>query len=152
VAEHPELLEALRVCSAGTGANCGACEKCLLTSTALRLVGAHTSAFPKLDLGRLKKLKINLDNLEYFVEMWEVARQTGDVELHRLLDKSLRRFEAKQILKRADAVFFKGAVRRLVDGLRSTPKKTVLLRPEDPTYGNGSGAKALRLWRTRAFR
>jgi hypothetical protein len=152
VAERPELLASLRVCAAGTGANCGACDKCLLTLTALRLVGAHTAAFPKLDLERLKALKINLDNLEYFVEMWEMAGQIGDLELQRLLDKSLRRFEAKQILKRADSVFLRGAVHRLVSSLREKPKETPLLRPEDPTYGNATGARALRLWRTRAFR
>lgn len=152
VARHPELLASLRVCSAGTGANCGACEKCLLTMTALRLVGAHTSAFSALDLDRLRKLKVTLDNLEYFIEMWDVARQTGDRELERLLDRSLHHFEARQIFKRADAIFLGGAVRRLLGGMREKPKQSPLLRPEDPTNGNGNGAKALRMWRMRTFR
>lgn len=152
VAQHPELLSSLRVCSRGTGANCGECDKCLLTLTALRLVGARTPAFPTLNLDRLKKVKVNLDNLEYFVEMWEVAKQAGDLRIQKLLDNSLHRFEAKQILKRADAVFLRGTVRRLVEGLREKPKQAPLLRPEDPIHTNGNGARALRLWRTRAFR
>ncbi len=152
VAQHADLLQSLRVCSTGTGANCGQCEKCVLTSTALRLVGASTPAFPKLDLDRLKGLKINLDNLEYFVEMSEVAGQIGDRELQNVLDASLRRFEAKLILKRADAVFFGGAVRRLLGGMREKPAHPPLLRPEDPTNGTSNGARALRVWRTRTLR
>jgi 7-cyano-7-deazaguanine synthase in queuosine biosynthesis len=150
IAAHPDLLASLRVCSSGTGSNCGACEKCLLTLTALRLVRAHTSAFPELDLERLKKLKVTFDNLEYFVEMCEVAAQNGDIKLHRLLNSSLRRFETKQILKRADAVFLGGTVHRLVGGLRDKSKRPALLRTEDPTSQDGT--RALKLWRMKTFR
>jgi len=153
VAEHPDMLASLRVCPGhGAGGNCGQCDKCLLTMIALRLVRAQTSAFPKLDVRQTKNLLVNLDNLEFYLEMYEVAQEVGDAEIEKRLRSCLRRFEMKQLAKRADAVFLGGMVRRLVGGFRGTPSKSALLRPEDPAHTTHSDTAAIRLWRTKALR
>jgi hypothetical protein len=131
VVEDPRLLASLRVCPGnGGGSNCGKCEKCLLTMTALRLVDATTPAFPKLSMERLRKLAVNFDSLEYYLEMYEVAQQVGDSAVEKSLRSALRRFEVKQILKRTDAVLLGGSMRRLLSAVRGKATAPALLRPD----------------------
>jgi bacterioferritin-associated ferredoxin len=147
VAEHPELLASLRVCAGeGQGSNCGECEKCLLTMLAMRLVGAKTPILPKLNLNRVKRLKPTLDNLEYYLEMHDVAQQVGDLEVEKLLRSTMRNFELRQILKRTDALLLGGRLRKLFG--KPNRAHAPLLRPRDITSGDMDDVQAARLWRT----
>lgn len=149
VAEEPELLSSLRVCAGkGQGSNCGKCEKCLLTMLALRLVGAKTGLFPPVDLREARKLRPSLDSLEYYLEMYEVARQTRDTEVEKLLRSLLRNFELRHIIKRTDALLFGGRLRNLFGKRRIGPDRR-LLRPEDLAHTDMNSPDAVRSWRTK---
>jgi hypothetical protein len=133
VAQYPELLSLLRVCTSDDqGQNCGHCEKCLRTMAELRLVGASSSAFPHLSPGELRKVRVNFDTLLYYIESYEVAQQIGDAEMASALSSALRRFETRQILKHADTLMLGGWVGRLLSALRRQ-EKPALLRPRTPT-------------------
>ena len=82
IAEQPAVQQHLRVCWQNRGPyNCGRCEKCLRTMTALELMGTldKFEVFPSIDLPEaVRTLEIsNQNGLEFQIENLEYAQEMG---------------------------------------------------------------------------
>ncbi|HET9066488.1 MAG TPA: hypothetical protein VFN22_11775 [Gemmatimonadales bacterium] len=115
VLAEPGVPELLRVCWQDTGYNCGTCEKCRRTMLDLHLIGVTSPAFPS-----TRQLS---EVLPSRAEQWEAAcylRQTlrlaqhvGRHDVAAVVRSRLRDWERRLWLRRADAAFLGGALRRL---------------------------------------
>lgn len=105
IAQHPEVLNGLRVCwRSGSERNCGRCEKCLRTMVTLELAGAleHCSAFPerRVDLALLRRLMPkNRDGFRRVRRLYEEAVLAGRPEMARALEAGFRRGERLQVAR-----------------------------------------------------
>jgi hypothetical protein len=111
IGARPGALESLRVCLANREQyNCGACEKCLRTMVALRLLGLRSPAFPPLrSLRPVRRLRVEgADELPLFLENHALAVEKGDVAVARALATCIRRFRVRQILRLCDQAFLGG--------------------------------------------
>jgi hypothetical protein len=131
VAEHPDLLDNLRVCWETPNENCGACPKCVRTMTALRLCGAEGPFPPLADLRRIRGMAAHSE-VEYVVSMLMAARANGDSEVERELRKGLRSHDWKEALRYLDQAVLRGQLRRFRRGFRDVESNLVKveLRPD----------------------
>jgi hypothetical protein len=103
---RPEALRRLRVCFAAEGLepNCGTCEKCMRTLVALRLCGAekHSDSFGrKLDLEKVKDMRIRPYIRDFWLELLEAARSQGDTAAVKAIEIALgERFDWTRIGRR----------------------------------------------------
>lgn len=115
IARHRPALQTLRVCYSNTGEhNCGRCEKCLRTMTALRLCGAldAAEAFPRRGhlLSALRRLDVPPHLLYHHRALLKEAEHRGDrplvralqvllgerISLERLAARAVRRVRSKR--------------------------------------------------------
>ena len=112
IANHPDVLSNLRVCWEEHNHNCGVCSKCVRTISALRLAGV-TGPFPPLeDMKTIHAAAASME-LEYLVDMIEVAHARGDRELFRSLKKGLRRQDRKEAIRYLDQAFLGGRFQKI---------------------------------------
>ena len=122
VMESPALLRVLRVCNGNAAFNCGRCEKCLRTMTALEVLGGKTEALPPLELGALRRLGLANDgDAESARENLNLALAMGRKDIAAALDKILRRWAIKDALRKLDRALLNGAVFQASLWLRRVP-------------------------------
>ncbi len=100
-------LDIIRVCNVFSEYNCGICEKCLRTRTALCLYGATTKALEPLVPSKHSKLLMSMymkNDLIYpiWVELYELALEQNHIELSKLLSKVLKKYRIKKLFKQFD--------------------------------------------------
>lgn len=105
VASSPVAQAHLRVCWQNTGKyNCGVCDKCLRTMTALSLTGVLESfhTFPsELPLDKIAKLKVSgRSGRSFVVENLQYAEQQGATEIARILRSSIDDFDSRKRSKK----------------------------------------------------
>ncbi len=103
--------------------NCGQCEKCLRTMTALVALGAleKTRVFPQTDVSQdLLLAGVNIDGLDVeasYLELIPLLNQKGRQDLVRAIQHLSTRYREKDWkgwLKRFDRTIFKGNLRHLI--------------------------------------
>lgn len=130
VARDDFLLQRIRVCWQDDGLNCGKCEKCLRFRMALTVAGLRSRNFePLTDYAELDLAPIGTQT--HYVD-WEdnlrLARLVDDQAACRTLEKRLRRFRRRQLLKQIDALWLGGVLRKL-KRIASGPSLLARLRP-----------------------
>ncbi|NLG60024.1 MAG: hypothetical protein GX538_07665 [Gammaproteobacteria bacterium] len=115
VARDDFLLQRVRVCWQDDGLNCGKCEKCLRFRLALTLAGLRSRNFqPLTDYAELDLAPIENDT--HYID-WDdnlrLARAMGNAIAAREVERRLRRYRRKQLLKQADDLWLGGALRSL---------------------------------------
>jgi CelD/BcsL family acetyltransferase involved in cellulose biosynthesis len=112
----PDLLDELRVCFQGTEYNCGRCQKCLMTSAALRALGLRSRALPALDDPTLLR-QVYIEHEGDLVDWEEIlvpGLEVRDPALHRELLRAIRRFRWRVLLRSADTLVTGGRIRSLL--------------------------------------
>jgi CelD/BcsL family acetyltransferase involved in cellulose biosynthesis len=112
----PDLLDELRVCFQGTDYNCGQCQKCLMTSAALRALAITTPAMPRLeDPTLLRRVYIEHDgDLVDWEEILLPDLARRDPPLHAELTRAIRRYRWRALLRTVDTLATGGRLRGLV--------------------------------------
>src|SRR5690606_12790860 len=115
VARDDFLLQRIRVCWQDDGLNCGTCEKCLRFRMALTLAGLHSRNFgPLTDYAELDLAPIENDT--HYID-WDdnlrLARAMGDATAARELERRLRRYRGKQLLKQIDDLWLGGTLKTI---------------------------------------
>jgi hypothetical protein len=110
VSKNAFLLQRIRVCWQDKGLNCGKCDKCLHYRMALTVCDLHVDGFaPLTDYSELSGAHVNTHG-EY-VE-WEdnliLAEKMHHKGAYAAIDKLLRRYDLKQLVKMVDKVLFRG--------------------------------------------
>ena len=115
VAGDDLLLQRVRVCWQDQGLNCGKCEKCLRFRMALTLAGLRSRNFePLTDYAELDLAPIGSHaNYVDWEDNLRLARSVGNRAACRALEKRLRRYRHKQLLKQIDELWLSGMMRRL---------------------------------------
>ena len=115
VASDDLLLQRVRVCWQDQGLNCGKCEKCLRFRMALTLAGLRSRNFePLTDYAELDLAPISSHaNYVDWEDNLRLARAVGNRSACRALEKRLRRYRQKQLLKQIDELWFSGMMRKL---------------------------------------
>ncbi len=91
IAEHPYATKRLRVCfeNRGNKYNCGDCEKCLRTLTAMRIAGCidQADSFAGVyDVGKLESINcFHADSQEFYGPLAQAVDESKDPELARVL-------------------------------------------------------------------
>jgi len=112
----PDLLDELRVCFQGTDYNCGRCQKCLMTSAALRALGLTSPALPRLeDAELLRSIYVEHDgDLVDWEEIILPDLATRDPALHGELVRLVRRYRWRQMVRTMDELATGGRIRTLL--------------------------------------
>jgi CelD/BcsL family acetyltransferase involved in cellulose biosynthesis len=112
----PDLLDELRVCFQGTDYNCGRCQKCLMTSAALRALDIRTPAMPALvDPTLLRSVYIEHEgDLVDWEEILVPDLAARDPSLHAELTRAIRRYKWRSLLRSADTLATGGRLRNLI--------------------------------------
>jgi hypothetical protein len=125
VADWDVGLQNIRVCNAKglikPGAlNCGQCEKCLRTMTALLALGMldKTRAFPKVDVSKeLLLANVYIKNPPYaefcYRELMAPLAAKGRHDLVRAIERIVARYHTQERLKQIERKFFKGNLLKL---------------------------------------
>jgi hypothetical protein len=112
----PDLLQELRVCFQGTSYNCGTCQKCLMTSAALRALEIRSPALPHLDDPTLLR-SVYIEHEGDLVD-WEEILVPGlasrDPALHGELMRAVRRYRWRQMIRNMDDLTTGGRIRALL--------------------------------------
>ena len=125
IADWEAGLQSLRVCtqidsalrSPSKGLNCGKCEKCVRTMTALLAVGAlgRTQVFPENDVSKemLRSVPVT-SNLPvgYYRELIEPLKLKGRNDLVQVIRRMLLVYRIRERVKRLDQRLFKGVLLR----------------------------------------
>ncbi|WP_100643218.1 hypothetical protein [Alteromonas facilis] len=110
IVESGISLEALRVCNRFADYNCGKCEKCLRTMTAIEIYGGKTNSLPKLNVEQLQTIKI-WDEFIYpfWVDNYKAAKSKGREDLLPPIMRIMKDWERRQRIKSFDNKFLHGA-------------------------------------------
>lgn len=114
IGNEPDALALLRVCPGFTRYSCGACEKCLRTRVALRLLGLSSPNLEPLE-GPWPVVRLRVDSERARVnwaENWRLARERGDRAMWWALGLVLSRYELSRALRRLDEMLLGGLVWR----------------------------------------
>jgi len=124
IAQQPDLLKLLWVCSEAPVANCGRCPKCLRTRAMLSILAADTSAFPPAEGDALDpwfKMMAKGTELVYLNEVKEVAVRKKRDDILPKLAKSERAALRRDVVRRL--------WRWLLPGLASKRDNSITLQP-----------------------
>jgi hypothetical protein len=123
IGREPDALALLRVCPGFTNYSCGACEKCLRTRVALRLLGMRSPNLePLVSVWPVARLRIDSERSRVnWSENWLLARDRGDRALSRALGLSLSRYELERGIRRTDEMLLGGRLWRAARRLRGRP-------------------------------
>ncbi len=115
VAGDDLLLQRIRVCWQDEGLNCGKCEKCLRFRMALTLAGLRSRNFePLTDYTELDLAPIaSHANYVDWEDNLRLARAVGNKAACQALEKRLRRYRNKQLLKQIDELWLSSVLRKL---------------------------------------
>lgn len=110
----------LRVCNRHTDFNCGRCEKCLRTMTALEVLGKRVASLPRLeDPGILRGIRLWTAG---FADYWEdnlaLAREFGRDDIAREIAPVVEGFHRREALRHLDAAWLGGRIARWRDRAR----------------------------------
>lgn len=127
VARDDFLLQRIRVCWQDDGLNCGKCEKCLRFRMALTLAGLRSRNFePLTNLAELDLAPIQ--NETHYID-WDdnlrLARTVGNATVARELERRLRRYRGKQLLRQIDDLWLGGALRTLKQKVMAWPSRSM---------------------------
>lgn len=109
------FLDNLKVCWRSNSDNCGECQKCVRTMTALYLLGASSKALPKLDenLAKLKSFrKSNESSATFLEDAMILAKNTQNKTVLKILRRYYLRFQTFQVLKKMDQYIWGGRIFR----------------------------------------
>jgi len=113
--KNKNILDNLQVCWRNPHSNCGECEKCVRTMTALYLLEASSKALPKLD--NLNKLSIfrksDESGVTFLVDMMILAKNVQNKKVQRIMRSYLRRYQMRQIIVMIDRFILGGIFRRI---------------------------------------
>ena len=115
IIDWPHGLDELRVCNVHSDYNCGKCEKCLRTMTALKLCDRKVGSLPDLsNFDALDHIRLEKRNQYVFwVENFQLAKKVGNLEAQKAISRLLARFRKREVLKEVDEIFLNGALIRL---------------------------------------
>lgn len=115
ILDWPHGLDELRVCNVHSAYNCGKCEKCLRTMTALKLFNRTVDSLPSLpNFDCLDDVRLEKHNQYVFwVENYQLAKEVGNQEAQKAISRLLSRFRKREALKELDETFINGALIRL---------------------------------------
>ena len=115
IIDWPHGLDDLRVCNVHSDYNCGKCEKCLRTMTALKLCNRKVDSLPDLpNFDCLEDIRLEKQNQYVFwTENYQLAKDVGNVEAQKAIGRLLARFRKREVLKEVDEIFLHGALIRL---------------------------------------
>ena len=115
VARDDFLLQRIRVCWQDNGLNCGKCEKCLHFRMALTLAGLRSRNFePLTDHAELDLVPIQTDPRDVdWDDNLRLARAMDDAAAIRELERRLRRYRGKQLLRQIDELWLGGTLKTL---------------------------------------
>jgi len=102
LADYQWILDELRVCNSSEQYNCGQCEKCIRTMSALAMLGKRSAMLPAFDIKQLKGIKLYDESAYTF---WDDIRHAA------------KRFEHSEIEKHAQRICRSYEVRRAVKQL-----------------------------------
>jgi hypothetical protein len=129
VAEWQSPLKHLRVCNLKNSYqqgnyNCGQCEKCVRTMTALLALGKldETKTFLEKDVSKQQLVKAAFITDSYeaacYQELIEPLKQIGRDDLVRGIESAVRTFQMKVTAKQIDKVFLNGSVLNFANRVR----------------------------------
>lgn len=115
ILDWPHGLDELRVCNVHSDYNCGKCEKCLRTMTALKLFNRTVDSLPSLrNFDCLDEVRLEKYNQYVFwLENYRLSKEVGNLEAQKAISRLLRRFRKREALKELDETFINGALIRL---------------------------------------
>lgn len=132
LADHPAARRHLRVCWQNTGKyNCGKCDKCVRTMTALSLSGVlpeFETFDSELPLSAISNLKISgISSLSFVQENLDYAEQQGATEVAETLRNMISTYEAEKKAKSTTTSVSKleRRVQRLEEDLKATKTRAV---------------------------
>ncbi len=116
----PDLLERIRVCFQGTDYNCGTCQKCLQTAAGFRALELTSASVPPLtDPLLLRRAAVEHDgDLVDWVELLLPDLAERDPDLHRQLDRLIRRYRWRKVGRDIDYLLTGGRLRRYLRSRR----------------------------------
>lgn len=114
VAEAPGVLELLRVCWQDREYNCGQCEKCRRTMLLLELLELEAPTFPRRPARDLVPDRIgDAESFYYVRQALGLARDRGRVEVAALLERRMKAWHWRRVLRELDDTFLGGRIDRL---------------------------------------
>jgi hypothetical protein len=112
VAEHPELLAALRVCFHDQNRNCGQCPKCLRTMVTLRILQCQ-GPFPRvIELSEIRRLTLTEHERHFAIDNVLTAAELGATDELASLKAAIARLDRNQAIVQLDRWLFGGWLRR----------------------------------------
>jgi hypothetical protein len=116
LASVPDLLALVRVCFQGNDYNCGRCQKCLQTMAGFRALGITSQTLPRLDdPTRLRQVMVEHDgDLVDWEELMVPDLEQTDPALYRELDRLVRRYRWRRLVRSLDDLTTGGRFRNLL--------------------------------------
>jgi hypothetical protein len=112
IAEHPDLLAALRVCLHNQNHNCARCFKCIRTMVTLRILGVQ-GPFPRvMEIAEIRRLALTEHELHFAIDNALIASELGAADELRALQTAIARFDRSQVLVQLDRWLFRGWLRK----------------------------------------
>lgn len=130
LAHYPAARRHLRVCWQNTGKyNCGVCDKCVRTMTALSLTGV-LSDFETFDselpISAIRNLKISgMSGLSFVRENLAYAEEQGDTEIANALREMVDEFEQRRAKATKSSASLDRRVARLEESLNVTRQRAI---------------------------
>jgi len=117
---NQKILDNLKVCWRSIHQNCGECEKCIRTMTALCLLGASSRGIPKLDnLDKIKKLRASEESsLTYLEDALILAKMARNSKAQRILQRQYSRYQIREALSILDEYMLGGIFHRIYRSCR----------------------------------
>lgn len=107
-------LDQLRVCNRQTDYNCGRCEKCLRTMSALHVLGAASAALPPFDPKMLRAVKLWIEpQYGFWQGIHDAARERGHEDVAREVQRMLRDYRRREWMRNFDSRYLGGMAARL---------------------------------------
>jgi hypothetical protein len=123
IVRFPKILENLAVCWKLPGQNCGVCDKCLRTMTALRLLGISCPTLPPLRSPKqLRGTDVHSHaDLSFVTDNLSLAVAKDDREVEQELRRIVRRYQLREAVAQLDRAVFRSFFRRLYRRIRPIP-------------------------------
>jgi hypothetical protein len=119
IAQHPEFLQALRVCWNQHNGNCGKCAKCVRTMLTLKILGVPGPFPPRVDPRIVRTLRPASEiGLNFILDNLVLAAQHGDQEVFKALKRAVRRWDRRWAVHYFDRGFLNNLGRRIWRKLR----------------------------------
>jgi hypothetical protein len=107
-------LDDLRVCNRHTDFNCGTCEKCLRTMTALEILGQEVASLPRLkDPGVLRGIRLwGAGFADYWEDNLSLAHEYGRRDIAHEIEPLLRWYRRREAIRAVDSAWLGGRIAR----------------------------------------